>query len=151
MSGQNLYEKSVGFIPEWDSMSLVDQKKWIDWSNRTSNHTYIPSTEATLSDSYAAQALLRAGFLYNLDIVMVVDVDSLLDWGGPQHLQVQNKGQLMVLNLEAAFHAHNKVIFHNSTLEITLSFDTVYRCCIPYNAFRQITFGIVPDKDDEVA
>ena len=95
-----------------------------------------------------AEQMLTLGFGLGCDIHVVLDTSQLEGTGIPQPTLARFKERLP-LHLEAAYHRHHDPRFLPEALQLTLSFDALYTCTIPWAAFQQITlFPLAPEPPE---
>lgn len=92
-----------------------------------------------------AEVLLRVAFDHGIDVLCLLDV-ALLDgvWGGPDDVLSRFRERELPVGLDAAYHPHMQPEFSEQALEVTLSFDKLYRCTLPWAAFRRVVFTPLP-------
>jgi len=98
-------------------------------------------------DAYGnhAEQMLTLGFGLGCDIHIVLDSTQLDGTGVPAATLARYKERLP-LHLEAAYHRHHDPRFLPEALQLTLSFDALYTCTIPWSAFQQVTlFPLAPE------
>jgi hypothetical protein len=58
---------------------------------------------------------------------------------------IQSQGETLRIQLDAAFHGHNKPVFHADHLQIVLSFgSTLHTVRFPWESFRQVALVPLP-------
>jgi len=85
-----------------------------------------------------AEQILRLGFALGCDIHVVLQSDRLEDCGLPA-TTLEQFPDLLPIKLDAAYHHHNDPRFFPDGVQLTLSFDALYTCTIPWEAFEQLT------------
>ena len=85
-----------------------------------------------------ASQTLRLGFALGCDMIFMLRTSDLAQSGIPDHVREKFSDHLPI-RLDAAFHSHNDPRFLPETLRIKISFDSIYTCDIPWEAFIQIT------------
>ena len=97
--------------------------------------------------------LVETGFRVGIDFILVVDVAALgVEWGGPEPVRQRylQAGQQLTLKLDALYHEHMKAEYEEDLLHITLSFDTLYRCKLPWGAIQRVVFDpLAPEPPEE--
>lgn len=92
-----------------------------------------------------AEQMLTLGFGLGCDIHVVLDSTQLEGTGVPAATLARYTERLP-LHLEAAYHRHHDPRFLPEALQLTLSFDALYTCTLPWSAFQQITlFPLAPE------
>ncbi|MGB0639958.1 MAG: hypothetical protein ACPGTU_11530, partial [Myxococcota bacterium] len=64
---------------------------------------------------------------------------SALSESGIPESSLKQFSDLLPLKLDAAFHHHNDPRFLPTGVQLVLSFDALYTCTIPWDAFVQVT------------
>jgi transcriptional regulator with XRE-family HTH domain len=85
-----------------------------------------------------ASQTLRLGFALGCDMIFMLRTSDLTQSGIPEAVREKFPDHLPI-RLDAAFHSHNDPRFLPESLGIKLSFDSIYSCDIPWEAFVQIT------------
>jgi antitoxin component HigA of HigAB toxin-antitoxin module len=108
-----------------------------------------PSIEPNPYGNHAEQ-ILQLGFGIGCDIHMVLDATQLVGSGVPTATLDRFKERLP-LHLEAAYHRHHDPQFLPDGIQVTLSFDSLYTCVLPWAAFQQVTlFPLAPEPPEEL-
>jgi transcriptional regulator with XRE-family HTH domain len=104
----------------------------------------LPSTSTDL-DPYGnhAEQLMRFAFDLGCDIFCLFDSTKIEESGIPVSVRSQYPENLP-LRLEAVYHHQNQPVFKPSGLQLSLSFDSLYSCLLPWSAFLQITLFPLP-------
>lgn len=98
-----------------------------------------------------AEQMLTLGFGLGCDIHVVLDSKLLADTGVPP-TTLSRFPERLPLHLEAAYHRHHDPRFLPDALQLTLSFDALYTCTLPWAAFQQVTlFPLAPEPPTEPA
>jgi hypothetical protein len=98
------------------------------------------------------EQLVRAGFDLGCDFMFLVRSADLADSGVPKAVLSRYEGRELPIRLDAAYHAYNKPVYTEEGLTLTLSFDALYDCHLPWTAFRQVIFfPVVPEPVEEPA
>ncbi len=92
-----------------------------------------------------AEQLLSLGFALGCDIHLVLDSAQLVGTGVPA-ATLERFSERLPLHLEAAYHRHHDPRFLPEGLKLTLSFDALYTCVLPWGAFQQITLFPMPPE-----
>jgi len=98
-----------------------------------------------------ADQVLRLGFALGCDMLLVLQTEALNESGVPK-TTLEKFPELLPIRLDAAFFSHNDPRFLPQGLVIKLSFDAVYTCTLPWNAFQNITMiplGSGPQDTDD--
>jgi transcriptional regulator with XRE-family HTH domain len=97
-------------------------------------------TDLPVLDPYGnhAEQILRLGFALGCDIHVVLQSDRLDECGLPS-ATLEQFPDLLPIKLDAAYHHHNDPRFFPDGAQLTLSFDALYTCTIPWEAFEQLT------------
>ena len=96
-----------------------------------------------------AEQSLKLGFSLGCDLFIVLKTSHLDGSGVPKHV-LESFGEELPLRLDAAFHRHYNPLFLPQGVQLTLSFDSLYTCVLPWAAFRQVTmFPLPPDPETE--
>lgn len=90
-----------------------------------------------------SEQVLRVAFELGCDIYCHLETSKLEDSGIPTAVQSRFP-EFLPLRLEAAYHRHNHPVFLPQGLQLHLSFDALYTCTLPWDAFQQITLFPLP-------
>lgn len=91
------------------------------------------------------EVLLRVAFEHGIDVMFLADPGALEGvWGGPESVLDRYRDQALPVGLDAAYHPHMQPVFGPAGLEVTLSFDRLYRCLIPWHAIGKVIFTPLP-------
>jgi transcriptional regulator with XRE-family HTH domain len=107
-------------------------------------------TDLPVLDPYGnhAEQILRLGFALGCDIHVVLQSDRLDECGLPS-ATLDQFPDLLPIKLDAAYHHHNDPRFFPDGVQLTLSFDSLYTCTIPWEAFEQLTLiPLEPELSD---
>ena len=109
----------------------------------------VPEREAPwLVDPYGnhAEQALRLGFGLGCNLWLWLDSSRLEGSGVPPDV-IQSQGETLRIQLDAAFHGHNKPVFHADHLQIVLSFgSTLHTVRFPWESFRQVALVPLPPE-----
>jgi len=95
-----------------------------------------------------AEQMLTLGFGLGCDIHVVLD-GTMLEGTGVPVATIERFGERLPLHLEAAYHRHHDPQFLPESLQLTLSFDALYTCTLPWAAFQQVTlFPLAPEPPE---
>lgn len=98
-----------------------------------------------------AEQMLTLGFGLGCDIHVVLDTTKLEDTGVPP-ATIARFPERLPLHLEASYHRHHDPRFLPEALQLTLSFDALYTCTLPWAAFQQVTlFPLAPEPPEAPA
>ncbi len=92
-----------------------------------------------------AEQSLKLGFALGIDMFLSLSTDQLGESGVPKAVLARYPEEL-ALRLDAAYHRHYDPRFLPEGLQITLSFDALYTCLIPWPAFTRITHFPLPPE-----
>jgi hypothetical protein len=99
-----------------------------------------------------AEQALRLGFGLGCDMFIHLHAARLKTSGIPRDTLARFPEEVP-LRLDAAFHRHHDPRFLPEGLQVVLSFDALYTCLIPWDAFSRVTFiPLAPEPlstDDE--
>lgn len=101
-----------------------------------------------LVDPYGnhAEQALRLGFGLGCNLWLRLDSSSLEGSGIPLDV-IQSQGDTLRIQLDAAYHRHNKPEFHADHLQIVLSFGTtLHTVKLPWESFRQVALVPLPPE-----
>ena len=110
-----------------------------------------PSTSISPWDSHHRQ-LFEVAFALGCDFGFTVDTSQLDHSGVPSAVLDAHEGQMMLIQLDAAFHKYNNPRYDPEGVVLTLSFDTLHECTFPWSAIRQVIYTPLihePDEDGE--
>jgi hypothetical protein len=109
----------------------------------------VPERDAPwLVDPYGnhAEQALRLGFGLGCNLFLWLDSSRLEGSGVPLDV-IQSQGDTLRIQLDAAYHRHNKPIFHSDHLQIVLSFGTtLHTVKFPWESFRQVALVPLPPE-----
>ncbi|MCB9663171.1 MAG: hypothetical protein H6732_03590 [Alphaproteobacteria bacterium] len=105
----------------------------------------LPDLPEPASFANQTEALFRVGFDVAVDFLFLADTTKLDDWGGPDEVLEAYRDRELPIRLDAAYHRHMAPSFTPEGVEISLSFDRLYRCRFPWSAILRVVF--VPDAD----
>ncbi len=105
----------------------------------TSDHDWTPDPVGVHSEQ-----ALRLGFSLGCNLFFVVNTKHLQNSGVPEQT-LKQFGDKLPIRLDADFFHHYRPEYFEEGLEIRLSFDAVYTCFFPWEAFEQITFFVDDD------
>jgi hypothetical protein len=92
-----------------------------------------------------AEQMLQLGLALGVDIFLTLHAAQLNESGIPRMVLSRNPEELH-LRLDAAYHRHHNPTFLPTGLQVTLSFDALYTCLLPWAAFARVTlFPLPPD------
>ncbi len=110
----------------------------------------VPDDQPIALDPYGIQAeqACRLAFGLGVDFALVADSSQLQDSGIPASVLERFPEQL-VLKLDAAYHRHNHPRFDAHGITLTLSFDALRTCTVPWAAVLQVVLDLVPPPPSE--
>lgn len=85
------------------------------------------------------EQLVRAGFALGCDFQLVADTPQLGASGVPKAV-LERHARELVLKFDAAYHSYNAPRYTDAAVTVTLSFDALYDCTLPFTAIKQVTF-----------
>ena len=95
-----------------------------------------------------AEQMLTLGFGLGCDIHIVLE-SKLLAGSGIPETTLSKFSDRLPLRFEAAFHHHHNPQFGEDGLQVTLSFDALYTCVLPWGSFQQVTlFPLAPEPPE---
>jgi hypothetical protein len=93
-----------------------------------------------------AEQALRLGFGLGCNLFLWLDSSTLEGSGVPQDV-IASQGETLRIQLDAAYHRHNKPVFHADHLQIVLSFGTtLHTVKLPWESFRQVALVPLPPQ-----
>lgn len=96
-----------------------------------------------------AEQFLKLGFSLGTDMFIRLKTSELQTSGIPRDVLARYAEDLP-LTLDAAYHRHHDPRFLPEGLQVVLSFDSLYTCVLPWEAFVQITsLPLPPEPTDE--
>lgn len=95
-----------------------------------------------------AEQSLKLGLALGCDLHLVMDASLAKDSGVPRAVLAQFPERLPI-RLDAAFHRHHDLRFTPQSVQMTLSFDTLYTCVFPWPAIQQVTIFPLPPPPEE--
>ena len=101
-----------------------------------------------LVDPYGnhAEQALRLGFGLGCNLWLKLDSSRLEGSGVPLDV-IQSQGESLRIQLDAAYHRHNKPVFHADHLQIVLSFGTtLHTVKFPWESFQQVALVPLPPE-----
>ena len=83
--------------------------------------------------------IIEQGFALGVDLFLVLDTKLLTGSGIPRAVLEEQREQLR-LRMEARWFPQTKARFLDEAMVCFLSFDALYECTLPWEAFRSVTF-----------
>ena len=90
------------------------------------------------------EQLVRIAFAMGCDFFLLIDSAQLAGSGVPDAVLAQYRSRDLPIKLDAAYHPYNQPRYSPADLTLTLSFDALYDCRIPWSAFKQVIFFPLP-------
>jgi hypothetical protein len=84
--------------------------------------------------------LFQVGFGLGCDFYFAAEVAQLGESGVPANVLEQVRDGNIGIRLDAVHHRDNAPQFEDETLTLTLSFDRLYTCRIPWTSIQQVVF-----------
>ena len=105
----------------------------------------VPDDQPVVLDPYGVQAeqAFRLAFGLSCYFAFVADTDQLGESGVPPDVLARFPERL-VLRLDAAYHRHNAPRFDTHGVTLTLSFDALHTCTLPWASIQQVILDLVP-------
>lgn len=101
-----------------------------------------PSARPSVHWDSQPEALVRLAFDAGIDVILLCDPAALDGvWGGPEAVLATYRDRDVPLALDAAYHRHMDPSYDRVGVTLLLSFDTLYRCVIPWHAIRRAVFA----------
>ena len=97
------------------------------------------------------EQLVRVAFAMGCDFFLLIDTAQLVDSGVPAAVLAQYRGRDLPIKLDAAYHPYNQPRYSPADLTLTLSFDALYDCRLPWSAFKQVIFFPLPPDPEPPA
>lgn len=91
---------------------------------------------------------LRLGFGLGCDMFIHLQADKLGNSGIPRDTLARFPAEVP-LRLDAAYHRHHDPRFLPQGLQLVLSFDALYTCLVPWDAFLRVTYLPLPPEPEE--
>lgn len=91
--------------------------------------------------------LIQAGFTLGCDFGLVLDTSKLVGSGIPASVLERYQGGPMRIQLDAMYHQYNDPSYDDEALTVTLSFDALYSCKLPWDSIGQIIFVPIPPSE----
>jgi len=96
-----------------------------------------------------AEQMLKLGLGLRCDIMLSLDSEELGESGIPADV-IRRFPREVPIRLESAFHRHHNPRFLPAGLAVTLSFDSLYECTLPWAAIRHVVLFPAPwDPESE--
>ena len=101
-------------------------------------------------DPYGLQGeqAFRLAFGLGVDFMFVAKSDQLTESGIPETVLKQWPEEI-VLKLDAAYHRHHEPQFTPDGVNLTISFDSLCRCFLPWSSIVKVVFFIEPPEPAE--
>jgi hypothetical protein len=135
--------------PDFDDGGKDDGGKDDGNGTESTAPAIVPERSAPwLVDPYGnhAEQALRLGFGLGCNLWLRLDSSSLGASGIPVDV-IQSQGEMLRIQLDAAYHRHNKPVFHADHLQIVLGFGTtLHTVKIPWESFRQVALEPLPPQ-----
>lgn len=106
----------------------------------------VPAPVDLPDDACQAERVLRLAFDQQIDVQLRLHEPSLEGWGGPDAVREAWAGKDLPIQLLATYHKFMEPAFTAEGFGVTLSFDRLYRCQLPWAAVRSITCVPMPPK-----
>jgi len=90
-----------------------------------------------------AWQILQLGLMLGIDMFIVLDASKLADSGVPKQV-LDRYPEHLPLRLDAAYHRHHQATYLPVGLQVRLSFDALYTCVIPWDAFTEVRLTPLP-------
>ena len=84
--------------------------------------------------------LFEMGFALGCDFLFLAKTDDLEDSQIPEKVRAQHAGRNMAIRLDAAYHQYNEPEYYDEGVQLTLSFDALYRCRFSWEVIIQFVF-----------
>jgi len=92
-----------------------------------------------------AWQILQLGIMLGVDMFVVLDASKLTGSGVPRQV-LDRYPEHLPLRLDAAYHHHHQATYLPVGLQARLSFDALYTCVIPWDAFTEVRMSpLAPD------
>jgi len=91
--------------------------------------------------------LFEMGFALGCDFLFLVAADQLEDSQIPEAVRKKHAGRNMAIRLDAAYHQYNEPEYYDEGIQLTLSFDALYRCRFSWDHIGQFVFYPDPTGD----
>lgn len=91
--------------------------------------------------------LFQMGFALGCDFLFLADTTQLEDSQIPDKIRAQHAGRNMAIRLDAAYHQYNEPEYYEEGIQITLSFDSLYRCRFPWESIKQFVYYPEPAQE----
>lgn len=93
--------------------------------------------------------ILQLGLMLGIDMFIVLDASKLAESGVPKQV-LGRYPEHLPLRLDAAYPRHHQATYLPVGLQVRLSFDALYTCVIPWDAFTEVRLTpLPPDPVDE--
>lgn len=99
------------------------------------------------------QQLFEVAFGLGCDFFFLAKTAELAESGLPQPVLAQYEDRDLPIRLDAGYHKYNNPRYAADGVTLTLSFDALYDCKIPWTAIHQVVFfpAIHEPNDEDVA
>ncbi len=107
----------------------------------------LPPGVVGFDDVSAEQAamLVECGFLLGCTFMVLIDTGSLgADSGLPEATLAQYSDTPLPIKFEHEYQKYNEPDFFPDSVQVTLSFDALYRCTFPWNSVQRMLFWPKP-------
>ena len=94
--------------------------------------------------------IVQLGLMLGIDMFVVLDASQLEGSGVPKQV-LGRYPEHLPLRLDAAYHHHHQATYLPAGLQVRLSFDALYTCVIPWDAFTEVRLSPLPPEPVEVA
>ena len=84
--------------------------------------------------------LFQVGVALGCDFMILADASKLGGTGVPEYIQERYKGRELPVRLDAAYHQHINPRYERDHVCLSLGFDALYECRIPWEAIQRIMF-----------
>lgn len=88
-----------------------------------------------------AEQAIQLAFAMGCSFAFLADTSQLADSGVPQRVLAAQK-QVMLIQLDAAYHRHNDPRYDDDGIQLTLSFDGLCHCSFPWSSILEVRFAV---------
>lgn len=92
--------------------------------------------------------IIQLGLMLGIDMFVVLDASKLDGSGVPKQV-LGRYPEHLPLRLDAAYHHHHQATYLPAGLQVRLSFDALYTCVIPWDAFTEVRLSPLPPEPVE--
>ncbi len=88
-----------------------------------------------------AEQAIKLAFAMGCNFAVLADTTQLAERGIPRRV-LDAHPEMMLIQLDAAFHRHNEPRYDDDGLQLTLSFNGICQCAFPWSSILEVRFAV---------